>query len=551
MNRSPQLAVLALLTSITFTQLAHAAELTASDGATNAYFGYSASLSGNTGLVGAYGSNASQGAAYLYRSLDTASGMVTQNVKLTASDGVGGDLFGYSVSLSGNTGLVGAAYATIGSHLSQGAAYLYRSLDTASGTVTQNVKLTASDGAENDSFGFAVSLSGNTGLVGASAATIGSNTSQGAAYVYRSLDTASGTITQNVKLTASDGAVNAFFGSAVSLSGNTALVGAYKAKIGNNSSQGAAYLYRNLDTASGAVTQDVKLTASDGAINASFGYSVSLSGNAALVGAYGSNLSQGAAYLYRNLYTASGTVTQDVKLTASDGVTGGDRFGSSVSLDGDTFIVGAYFANSHTGRAYTGSVSSMTTLDEGNASRVISGISFVSQGNWIIGQATDANKVTLSHGDSATVTASGMLIAIGQEAGSDGNLLDIAGHLVATTVAIGSTSGNTGNTLRLEDTATFTVGSMELADGNILSIEGDYTDATELFGYLGSTSLQIWDGSWTTLTADNASSLITSEFSDGYTTIQAVPEPGTWELIGSGAIVLLFFCRRKKSAQTA
>jgi hypothetical protein len=50
-------------------------------------FGISVSLLGNTGLVGAYGKDAARGSAYLYRNLDTASGTVNENAQLMASDG--------------------------------------------------------------------------------------------------------------------------------------------------------------------------------------------------------------------------------------------------------------------------------------------------------------------------------------------------------------------------------------------------------------------------------------------------------------------------------
>ncbi|MEI8311077.1 MAG: FG-GAP repeat protein, partial [Verrucomicrobiota bacterium] len=325
------------------------AKLVASDGALGDYFGNSVSQSGNSGLVGAYYGDityTNQGAAYLFRNLDTATGTVNQTAKLIASDGASNDALGYSVSLSGSIGLVSAHGAVIGANR-QGAAYIFRNLDTVTGTVTQAAKLIASDGAANDAFSVSVSLSGNSGLAGAYA----KNSSQGAAYLYRNLDTATGTVTQNAKLTASDGAANDYLGFSVSQSGSNGLVGAY----GKNSSQGAAYLFRNLDTATGTVTQTAKLTASDGATGDFFGFSVSQSGNNGLAGAYGKNSSQGAAYLFRNLDTASGTVAETVKITASAGAAN-DQFGFSVGLDGDQFIIGAQKGNGMTvdsGTAYS------------------------------------------------------------------------------------------------------------------------------------------------------------------------------------------------------
>jgi len=483
-----------------------APSLTASDGATNDFFGGSVSQLGSIGLVGASGDNTGRGSAYVFRSLDTATGTITENVKLTASDGAGSDFFGDKVSLSGSIGLLGARRDDIGANSNQGSAYVFRSLDTATGTITQNVKLTASDGLANDVFGTSVSLSGNIGLVGATGDDIGANNQQGSAYVFRSLDTAPGAITQNVKLTASDGGLDDLFGSSVSLAGSIGLVGAYLDDIGANADQGSAYVFRNLDTATGTITQNVKLTASDGAGGDQFGISVSLSGSIGLVGASGTNpkqgsayvfrsldtatgaitqnvkltasdgapndlfgisvslsgriglvgasgddigtqLDQGSAYVFRSLDTATGTITQNVKLTASDGAAS-DQFGISVSLSGDQFTIGSQGKNTKTGKAYTGTVSSVTTLDLGNANRTIDGLSFVSQDDWIIGQTSSSNQVTLNAGNTADVTAVGKVVSIGQNSGSNNNTLVIAGTLTATQINVGA-AGNSGNVLQI------------------------------------------------------------------------------------------------------
>ena len=102
-----------------------------------------------------------QGSAYVF----TRSGTTwTQQAKLTASDGAADDYFGYSVALSGDTALVGAYWDDVGANYDQGSAYVF----TRSGTTwTQQAKLTASDGAAGDHFGHSVALSGDTALVGA------------------------------------------------------------------------------------------------------------------------------------------------------------------------------------------------------------------------------------------------------------------------------------------------------------------------------------------------------------------------------------------------
>ncbi len=468
------------------------AKLTSTDGTEGDWFGYSASVSGNSGLVGVPGaifSNSVQGAACLFRNLDTASGSITEDVKLTASDGAAGDHFGLSVSLSGNSALVGRQT----SDGLQGSVYLFRNLDTASGTVTENAKLVASDGAAGDTFGKGLSLSGNNALVGADGATVGSNSSQGAAYFFQNLDTATGTVTEDVKLISSDGAGSDSFGYSVSLSGNTALVGALTADIGSNTLQGAAYLFRDLDTASGTVTENVKLTASDGALNDWFGSSVSLSGNSGLVGAsqddIGSNSDQGSAYLFRNLDSATGSITEDVKLTASDGAAQ-QYFGRSVALDGDGFVIGAVNGDgavAYSGKAYNGTVSSVTTLDEGNSSRTIDGVSLISRTDWIIGETTSNNQVTLTTGDSADVTAAGKAVYIGKEAGSDNNILIVEGSLIADQILV-STNNNVANTLWLNSTdagtATISATQLTVAATGLLVGNGEIAAAVAADGVI-------------------------------------------------------------------
>jgi hypothetical protein len=319
------------------------AKLVASDGAGGDYFGWSVSLSsdGNTALIGAYGDDdpvrgTDSGSAYVF----TRNGSSwTEQAKLTASDGAADDRFGSSVALSsdGNTALIGA-YGDDDKGNASGSAYVF----TRSGTTwTEQAKLTASDGAASDMFGWSVSLSsdGSTALIGA-LNDDDKGSSSGSAYVF----TRNGsTWTEQAKLTASDGAGSDQFGWSVSLSsdGNTALIGAY-ADDDNGNASGAAYVF----TRSGSTwTEQAKLVASDGAAGDMFGISVSLSsdGNTALIGAYADDDKggdAGSAYIF----TRSGTTwTEQAKLTASDGVSS-DYFGSSVTLssDGNVALIGAH-----------------------------------------------------------------------------------------------------------------------------------------------------------------------------------------------------------------
>jgi hypothetical protein len=313
---------------LTIDPIIQQAKLTASDGAGGDRFGWVVALSGDTALVGAVTDDGGQGSAYVFT---RSGGVWTQQAKLTASDGAGGDQFGI-VALSGDTALVGAQFDNVGANTNQGSAYVF----TRSGGVwTQQAKLTASDGAAGDEFGFNVALSGDTALVGAIGDDVGANGNQGSAYVFTR---SSAVWTQQAKLTASDGAAADLFGDSGALSGDTALVGAFLDDVGANGNQGSAYVF----TRSGGVwTQQAQLTAGDGATGDQFGQSVALSGDTALVGAFlddvGANGNQGSAYVF---IRSGGVWTQQAKLTAGDGAAE-DRFGHGLALSGDTALVGS------------------------------------------------------------------------------------------------------------------------------------------------------------------------------------------------------------------
>jgi hypothetical protein len=304
-------------------------KLLASDGAENDQFGYSVSVSGDTALIGSRYGNSIKGAAYVF----TYSGSTwKQQAELTASDGVLGDLFGHSVCVSGDTALIGAYVH----NSSKGAVYVF----TRSGSSwTQQAELTTSD---SGGFGYSVSLSGDSALISAP----GSDSGKGAAYVF----TCSGSSwIQQAELAASDGAANDSFGVSVSLSGDTALIGAY----GCNVKMGAAYVF----TWSGSNwSQQAKLTASDGEIDDLFGYSVSVSSDTACIGAPGwpyDNL-KGAVYMFAH---SGSNWSQQAKLIASDG-NYGDSFGDSVSVSGDTALIGAPWCDNWIGATYVFSRSS-------------------------------------------------------------------------------------------------------------------------------------------------------------------------------------------------
>jgi hypothetical protein len=149
------------------------------------FLGASVSISGDTVVAGAtYAGNINQGAAEIY--VKPSSGWVdmTQTAELTASDGLAFDQLGASVSISGSTVVAGAPqnYQTMPN--GPGAAYVFVKPPSGWKNMHERWKLTASDGALADAFGSSVSISGSTIVAGAPNATVNSHTTQGAAYIY-------------------------------------------------------------------------------------------------------------------------------------------------------------------------------------------------------------------------------------------------------------------------------------------------------------------------------------------------------------------------------
>jgi len=256
--------------------------------------------------VGAYGGNNFAGSAYIF---DIASGR--QLFKLTASDSAEGERFGWSVAISGTTALVGKHFDDHAGSQS-GSAYIF---DTTTGQ--QIFKLTASDAARSDVFGISVAISGSTAIIGA----WGDEDGAGSAYVF---DTTTGQ--QLFKLTASDGAEGDFFGWSVAISGTMAIVGAR-----SDDDTGSAYVF---DTTTGQ--ELFKLVASDAAASDGFGGSVGIFGTTAIVGARlndDAGLASGSAYVFDLAAPPAcpGDIADDFGSIGPDGMVG---FGDFLALLG-------------------------------------------------------------------------------------------------------------------------------------------------------------------------------------------------------------------------
>lgn len=328
---SPQLAAVTLTGT-----------LQAADGRAGDAFARSVSIHEDIVLVGGFNApndgSVNSGAAYVFTA--GVDGVWRQQAKLTADDGQEADNFGVSVSVYGDIALIGARSAGNGLGVNTGAAYVF--VRESDGGWRQQSKLTADDGQSDDNFGVSVSIDGDVVLVGADFADNENGEETGAAYVF--VQQNDGSWRQQAKLTADDGLSADYFGGAVSLDGDTAVVGASYADNGEGVYAGAVYAFVR-DT-EGVWRQQAKLTASDGADSDYFGVSVSVDGDRVLVGADYADTQQGenagAAYLYAR--DTAGVWTQRAKLTAADGKAA-DDFGWSVALEGDTALIGSDYAD--------------------------------------------------------------------------------------------------------------------------------------------------------------------------------------------------------------
>jgi len=282
-----------------------------------------------------------------------------------ASDKAVGDGYGNSVAISGAYAVVGAPSesedaAGENSLSYAGSAYIYKYNGS---NWVQQQKIVASDRAVDDSFGNSVSISGDYIIVGALF-----KAGSGAAYIFvRSGET----WTEQQKIVALDNATNDDFGSSVSISGDYAIVSApweSEDADGANSlsSAGSAYIYKY--NGSNWVKQQ-KIVASDRAVDDSFGISVSISGDYAIVGAdreaedaNGNNTLQYAGSAY--IFVQSGeTWTQQQKIVASDRASG-MGFGCSVSISGDDAIIGAEDEGAGSAYVFVRDVSGWTQQQE-------------------------------------------------------------------------------------------------------------------------------------------------------------------------------------------
>jgi hypothetical protein len=235
-------------------------KLVASDRAIDDNFGISVAIKGDYAFVGASqededanGSNrqSNAGSVYVFKNID---GTWVEMQKLVASDRSAGDYFGVSIALNNQFAIIGAYRedhdALGGNSLTEsGSAYVFENVN---GSWIEVQKLVASDRGKEDWFGTNISMSDEYVIISAyheDEDEDGANTLDlaGSAYIFKY---SNGTFAQEAKLVASDREEGDYFGFAVSISGDYAIVSAYREDEDVNgqntmSSAGSVYVFKN------------------------------------------------------------------------------------------------------------------------------------------------------------------------------------------------------------------------------------------------------------------------------------------------------------------
>ncbi len=262
------------------------------------------------------------GSATVYKK--NAEGQWEELVKLIASDYAEHDYFGYSVAMYGDYIVVGAYNEDADSYSDAGSAYVFKK--DANDVYTEIAKLTASDKASNDEFGYSIAIDGDYIVIGPKQ---GNKT-----YIYK--NDGSDNFTETSIITGNDTQDNDYFGHAVAIDGNYVVVGADHYHSG--SSSGCVYVFKN--AGAGNFSQIAQLFPSEVANGNYFGCSVAIDGNYIVCGAkyedIGGESSAGAAYVFKN--NGSDNYTQVSKLH-SDVYTYSEAFGQDVAIQGDTIVI--------------------------------------------------------------------------------------------------------------------------------------------------------------------------------------------------------------------
>jgi len=324
-------------------------KIVAHDGEAGALFGSAVAFHDGIAIVTApYATVAGKtwhGAAYFYTLVGS---RLVMRQKIVPAGGVAFDSFGTAVAFNATSAFVGAGGVNRGGQYMPRKVYTFDFDPTQVGTPWMQAQTLPAPVPDDplSSFGGAIAMADDLALVGARGSTLGLNVGQGIVYAYERRG-AQWELVQ--KVTATDGAARDNYGISIATDGTTALIGAQGATIEGRISNGAVY---RLERGHTGWNEKQKLVPTPGGTTNLFGASVRMAANTALIGAYGADGYQGAAYVFQK---AAGTWKQTLRLQAGDGANG-DCYGYYTALDARTAIVGAYTAkvgtNANQGAAY-------------------------------------------------------------------------------------------------------------------------------------------------------------------------------------------------------
>ena len=324
------------------------AKLVASDAAPSNFFGAAVAARGDVIVVGAYqtspGGVFKAGAAYVFHRNAGGINAWGEVARLTASDAAAEDRFGYSVAVEGDVIAVGAHTADPNGVESLGATYLFQRNAGGTNAWARVARLTAADRADSDELGISVAVDGDLAAAGAHLADVDGEQNAGAVYLFQRNTGGTNEWDQVAKLVAADVQPSEYLGRSVAVDGDTVLAGAPYAVAQSQPSAGAVCVFDRSAGGTNAWGQVARLEAGDPVGYAYFGYSVSLAGDTAFVGAPyddapGTN-DVGALYVFQRHHGGSNAWGQVAKIVApSPGNL--DRFGASVGVDGQFGVAGA------------------------------------------------------------------------------------------------------------------------------------------------------------------------------------------------------------------
>ena len=343
------------------------------------YFGYSIAISGNYAIVGAYRENdaggTTSGKAYIF---NVTTGQLLHTLdNPNAYSTSANDYFGISVAISGNYAIVSAYAEDDAGGTNSGKAYIF---NVTSGALLYTLDNPNAYGSSNsDQFGTTVAISGNYAIIGVPNEDEGGNAS-GTAYIF---NVTTGALVHTLNNpNAYSTSANDYFGISVAILGNYAIVGAYFEDDSGGTTSGKAYIF-NVSTGALVHTLD-NPNAYSTSTGDRFGRSVAIDDNYAIVGAFweddAGGTDSGKAYIFN---VTTGALLHTLDNPTAFGTSASDFFGFSVGISGNYAIVGAYgeddSGGTSSGKAYIYNVTTgalVHTLDNPNAYNTSAGDQF-------------------------------------------------------------------------------------------------------------------------------------------------------------------------------